>query len=165
MPSTSTFEMLVSKQLEKVTATWTELKRGFRTHSPQEPMSLLPSSSESRITPTPNKGTWKKVHPLSIHVRACHSFMAKIFPQLTLDLQTMRQIKMKAVMKPGTFQLGLILTQLRLSSKLETHDSFREVHNGLLLILHDSHVQYTNKYNYTHIYQSVPPKFSAWGRN
>lgn len=66
-------------------------------------------------------------------------------------------------MKPGTFQLGLILTQLRLSSKLETQDSFREVHNGLLLILHDSHVQYTNKDNYTHIYQNLFPPNSLHG--
>ena len=81
--------------------------------------------------------------------------MAKIFPQLTLDLQTMRQIKTKAVMKPGTFQLGLILPQLRLSSKLETQDIFREVHNGFLPILHDSHMQYTNECNHTHTHTPI----------
>lgn len=57
----------------------------------------------------PNKGTWKKLYLLSIRVRACHSFMAKIFPQLTLDLQIRRQIKTEGVIKAVTVQRGRIL--------------------------------------------------------
>lgn len=119
--------MRSSQQLER-----SFLKGGFRTISQQEPMGPLIAKQWIGDHTYPNKCTWKKLHPFPIPVRACRSFMAKIFPQLTLDLQIVRQLKTEAAIRLATIQHGLFLPWLQLSSKLETQELFRSEYNSPL---------------------------------
>lgn len=136
-------------QHEEATAMWPECARRM-----ENQRAHCGPRSESVVTPSPNKRTWKNTTPLSILVGTCQEFHGQNLPTINRGCTQGEANQSRGIHHTSRHSTWPCPGFHAITFKLRTGDLFSLVDNNLLPILYRSHRRHRSECNHTHKNQS-----------